>query len=68
MTPPSDDRSVPFPCPNCGTEIETTVGWLQRNARLDCGCGARLNIDTTALRADLAAGIHPPPTPTIESA
>jgi hypothetical protein len=59
MTPPGDEHSVPFPCPNCGTKIETTVGWLQHNNRIDCGCGARLNIDNSALRAGLAAADRP---------
>jgi len=55
MTPPSSDKSVPIPCPNCGTEIPKTIGWLLSNDHIGCGCGARLRIDASPLRADLAA-------------
>ena len=57
MTPPSEDQSIPFPCPNCGTEIQKTVGWFLRNDHIGCGCGAHLRIDASALRAGLAAAL-----------
>jgi len=55
MTSPCDDTCVPIPCPNCGTAIPKTIGWLLHNDHIGCDCGARLRIDASPLRADLAA-------------
>lgn len=61
MTPPSDDDSIAFPCPSCGTDIQKTIGWLLRNDRLGCGCGAHFRVNASALRAGLAAVRGAPP-------
>lgn len=55
MTPPSEDQCIAFPCPNCGTEINKTIGWFLRNDHIGCGCGLHLPVDARALRAGLAA-------------
>ena len=57
MTPPSEDHCIPFPCPNCGTEIRKTIGWFLRNDHIGCGCGVHMHVDASALRAGLAAAL-----------
>jgi hypothetical protein len=57
MTPPSEEQCIPFPCPNCGTEIRKTIGWFLRNDHVGCDCGVHMTVDASALRAGLAAAL-----------
>ena len=68
MTPPSDDHCIAFPCPNCGTEIQKTIGWLLRNDHIGCGCGLHQRVNASDLRKGLAvARAAAPPSATAEA-
>jgi predicted RNA-binding Zn-ribbon protein involved in translation (DUF1610 family) len=45
-----DSHVVRFQCPNCGNELEQTIGQLKSSEHMRCsGCGVGINIDTNRL-------------------
>lgn len=41
---------IQFQCPQCGHELEQTIGKLKSQDRMTCpGCGIRISIDATRL-------------------
>ena len=41
---------IRFQCPNCGYELEQTIGQLKSSEHMRCpGCGVGINIDTNRL-------------------
>jgi predicted RNA-binding Zn-ribbon protein involved in translation (DUF1610 family) len=45
-----DAHVVIFQCPNCGHDLEQTIGQLKSSARMRCpGCGVGINIDANRL-------------------
>jgi transcription elongation factor Elf1 len=46
----SDAHVIKFQCPNCGHELQQTVGSLKLGNRMRCqGCDIGINIDTNRL-------------------
>jgi hypothetical protein len=46
----TDDHVVRFQCPNCGNDLEHTIGLLKAERRLVCdGCKICVNFDTARL-------------------
>lgn len=37
------DQSLSIPCPQCGHEIEKTVGWIKANDQLTCGASIQIH-------------------------
>jgi len=55
--PGADDHVVKFQCPNCGHDLERSIGQLKSGEHTRCaGCGIGINIDTNRL-ADAAEQI-----------
>jgi predicted RNA-binding Zn-ribbon protein involved in translation (DUF1610 family) len=49
MTNP-DAHAVKFQCPNCGHDLEQSIGRLKSGEHMKCtGCGIGINIDTNRL-------------------
>jgi len=49
MTNP-DAHAVNFQCPNCGHDLEQSIGRLKSGEHMKCtGCGIGINIDTNRL-------------------
>ena len=47
-------QAVPFPCPECGNEIEVTLGDPTFHENVVCGtCGLRMDVDTKQLQSVL---------------
>jgi predicted RNA-binding Zn-ribbon protein involved in translation (DUF1610 family) len=45
-----DTHLIHFQCPNCGSELEQTIGLLKAEKRIVCaGCKVGINIDTARL-------------------
>lgn len=45
-----DAHEITFQCPNCGQELQQTIGRLKANDHMICsGCGIGINIDTNRL-------------------
>jgi len=44
-----DTVKVPIPCPQCGHEIEETIGRLKSNPKLTCRCGASIDVEADKL-------------------
>ncbi len=44
-----DDHKISLPCPKCKRKAVKTVGWVRRNRYFVCGCGTRVNLDSTGL-------------------
>jgi len=41
---------IRFQCPNCGHELEQSIGQLKSSEHMHCtGCGVGINIDTNRL-------------------
>jgi transcription elongation factor Elf1 len=54
----ADAHVVRFQCPNCGYDLEHTVGLLKAQRRLVCGgCQVGVNFDTAKL-AQAAETLH----------
>jgi predicted RNA-binding Zn-ribbon protein involved in translation (DUF1610 family) len=46
----SDAHVVRFQCPNCGDDLEQSIGRLKSREHMKCpGCGIGINIDTNRL-------------------
>ena len=46
-----DSRSIEFPCPHCGQELNETIGRLKSNPQLTCTeCGKTFGVDADELR------------------
>ncbi|MCI4679612.1 phage terminase large subunit family protein [Rhodoblastus acidophilus] len=46
----SNAHVIGFQCPNCGHELEQTIGQLKLSERMVCpGCGVVINIDANRL-------------------
>jgi predicted RNA-binding Zn-ribbon protein involved in translation (DUF1610 family) len=46
----ADAHEITFQCPNCGHELQQTIGRLKANERMTCsGCSIGINIDTNRL-------------------
>jgi predicted RNA-binding Zn-ribbon protein involved in translation (DUF1610 family) len=53
-----DAHVIKFQCPQCGHDLEQSIGQLKSSERMDCpGCGIGINIDTDRL-ANAAEEIH----------
>lgn len=50
-----DNQSIDIPCPKCGKKHPKTTGWLKANNHIVCGCGARINLETSGLKSGLAS-------------
>jgi transcription elongation factor Elf1 len=56
--PSANDHVVKFQCPNCGHDLEQSIGQLKLGEHMQCaGCGIGINIDTNRL-ADAADQIR----------
>jgi transcription elongation factor Elf1 len=45
-----DSNEIKFQCPNCGHDLQQTIGWLKTNEHMTCpGCNIGINIDTNRL-------------------
>jgi predicted RNA-binding Zn-ribbon protein involved in translation (DUF1610 family) len=45
-----DAHVVKFQCPNCGHELEQTIGQIKSSEHMNCpGCGVGINIDANRL-------------------
>jgi transcription elongation factor Elf1 len=56
--PGADDHVIKFQCPNCGHDLEQSIGRLKSGEHMRCaGCGIGINIDTNRL-ADAADQIR----------
>jgi predicted RNA-binding Zn-ribbon protein involved in translation (DUF1610 family) len=56
--PHVDAHVVKFQCPNCGHELEQSIGRLKSGEHMQCpSCGVGINIDTNRL-ANAADEIH----------
>jgi predicted RNA-binding Zn-ribbon protein involved in translation (DUF1610 family) len=45
-----DAHVVKFQCPNCGQDLEQSIGRLKSGEHMKCtGCGIGINIDTNRL-------------------
>lgn len=45
-----DAHVVKFQCPNCGSDLEQSIGRLKSRHHMQCpGCGIGINIDTDRL-------------------
>ena len=64
--PNSDLHAIQFQCPNCGHDLEQTIGRLKASKHMTCpGCGTGINIDTDRLanaadEIERALGKSPP--------
>jgi predicted RNA-binding Zn-ribbon protein involved in translation (DUF1610 family) len=48
--PVSDAHRIKFQCPQCGQELEQSIGSPKLSAHMRCkGCGVGINIDTDCL-------------------
>ena len=46
----ADLHEVRFQCPNCGADLQQTIGRLKANDHMTCpGCHIGINIDTSRL-------------------
>jgi predicted RNA-binding Zn-ribbon protein involved in translation (DUF1610 family) len=53
-----DAHVVKFQCPNCGQDLEQSIGRLKSGEHMKCmGCGIGINIDTNRL-ANAAEEMH----------
>jgi len=51
MTGMFDSHTVTIPCPNCGQEMQETIGRLKQDPKIPCpGCGKILAIDAEQFR------------------
>ena len=58
LMPSVDAHVVKFQCPNCGQDLEQSIGQLKSNEHMRCpGCDVGINIDTNRL-ANAAEEIH----------
>ncbi len=56
--PSVDAHVVKFQCPNCGQDLEQSIGQLKSSEHMRCpGCDVGINIDTNRL-ANAAEEIH----------
>jgi predicted RNA-binding Zn-ribbon protein involved in translation (DUF1610 family) len=47
-----DANMISFQCPNCGQDLQQTIGLLKSNQRLVCdSCGIGISFDTAKLAA-----------------
>jgi hypothetical protein len=45
-----DANIISFQCPQCGCDLQQTIGFLKSNKRLACdGCGIGISFDTAKL-------------------
>ena len=45
-----DSNEIRFQCPNCGQDLNQTIGRLKANEHMTCSsCGIGINIDTNRL-------------------
>jgi predicted RNA-binding Zn-ribbon protein involved in translation (DUF1610 family) len=50
-----DAHVVKFQCPNCGYELEKTIGQIKSSEHMNCpGCGIGINIDANRLSSAAA--------------
>jgi len=48
--PDADAYIVKFQCPNCGHDLEQSIGRLKSGEHMQCpGCGIGINVDTDRL-------------------
>jgi hypothetical protein len=63
--PDIDTHEIHFQCPNCGFELQQTIGLLKAEKRIVCsGCKVGINIDSARLVAateELDAAVLPGP-------
>ena len=55
---PTDLHKIRFQCPNCGADLQQTIGRLKADEHMTCpGCHIGTNVDTNSL-ANAADEIH----------
>lgn len=49
-----DNQEVEVPCENCKKKHKKTIGWIKRNSKVSCGCGAEINLKADQFRREIA--------------
>ena len=49
-----DNQSIDIPCPDCGHKVAKTIAWLKTHRDFTCRCGARVSLDPSQLRGQIA--------------